>query len=161
MEENRTRNGNIDAIVEVLKDEYTHSTKSVIELLNNKTFDESADKKEIEVAVMTFLEWAESSVEFEIVKLKTNDWRIVEIKSPDIEQVVDYLKDKYSESDVTSGEFIIGEVLCGCMTEDEVREAVQAFLDWDESPQTFDIKKEKNGSWVITEKKRKGEKSNI
>ena len=75
----------------------------------------------------------------------------MEIKkiNKNVETLTEFLKDSYLGSEVTSGEFIIGEVLCGSTAEAEVREAVQAFLDWDESPQTFDVKKNSENNWVI------------
>jgi hypothetical protein len=66
-----------------------------------------------------------------------------------VEWIQEGLKSMYVYSEVTSGEFIHGEILYGyaLIPENIIREGVQAFLDWDESPEEFEL--EFDDQWKI------------
>ena len=51
--------------------------------------------------------------------------------------IFNILQKEYFYSEVVSGEFIYSTELSLEFSEAEVREGIQAFLDWDESPATF------------------------
>jgi len=69
-----------------------------------------------------------------------------------VEELFYKIQREYAREDVSGGEFIIGEVFCGCRYKEEVRDAVQMFLDWDGSPQKFDLERTKYSDWVVIEK---------
>lgn len=55
------------------------------------------------------------------------------------EEIFEQLKSEYVDSDVTSGEFYSQVEISMDYTEDEVREGIQMFLDWDESEAEFEL----------------------
>jgi hypothetical protein len=66
------------------------------------------------------------------------------------ETVLIMLKDQYITSDVVSGEFIYSAEIPSVFTEAEVRYGIQQFLDWDESPATFELEANEP-HWIIKE----------
>lgn len=73
----------------------------------------------------------------------------------EIEYVFEYLKKEYINSDVVSGEFIHSEVIPTKLNDKELNEyhvikGIQAFLDWDDSEETFRVEyvKSENG-WAV------------
>lgn len=62
--------------------------------------------------------------------------------------VFEILKKEYLASEVVSGEFIHSAMILDAFTEEQVRKGVQMFLDWDESPETFDIEQSES-NWII------------
>jgi hypothetical protein len=55
-----------------------------------------------------------------------------------------FLQSEYFNSDVTSGEFIHSvkmpkKLLGNDLSEDDIKQGIQLFLNWDESPETFDV----------------------
>lgn len=69
--------------------------------------------------------------------------------------IVSSLKSEYRLSDVTSGEFIhtikLPSTIAGYdLTKEDVIQGIQEFLDWDDSPEEFDIIKFGN-HWYTTE----------
>lgn len=71
------------------------------------------------------------------MKMETKNWSHV---------ILEILKQAYVKSDVTSGEFIHSTKIPTIVWDEELPEqeivtGIQMFLDWDESPETFEIMK--------------------
>lgn len=66
------------------------------------------------------------------------------------EHVKDTLIHKYVYSDVTSGEFIHYACFPLDCDEETLRNGIQDFLDWDESEETFELKKDEH-SWYLAD----------
>ena len=64
------------------------------------------------------------------------------------DEVFDILSDEYLHSDITSGEMIYSTTLSLEYNEGDVREGVQTFLDWDDSPETFKLVRG-DKHWII------------
>lgn len=62
--------------------------------------------------------------------------------------IFNILKKEYVDSEVVSGEMIYSTELSLEFSEAEVREGIQAFLDWDESPATFQLKRGET-HWIV------------
>lgn len=58
------------------------------------------------------------------------------------------LRSAYADSEVTSGEFYHQEEISLEYNEDDVREGIQMFLDWDESSANFVLEKGED-HWII------------
>jgi hypothetical protein len=68
--------------------------------------------------------------------------------SEQILNILNILKKEYFYSDVVSGEFIFSTELSLEFSKAEVREGIQAFLDWDESPATFKLERGET-HWIV------------
>ena len=77
-----------------------------------------------------------------------NYFETVEVDEDKSDEVYDILCDEYLHSDVTSGEMIYSTTLSLKFSEGDVREGVQTFLDWDDSPETFKLERG-DKHWVI------------
>lgn len=65
-------------------------------------------------------------------------------------EIFNILQKKYVTSEVTSGQMIYSVKLSTKFSRPIVRKGIQAFLDWDESEETFILKKTKSGkNWKI------------
>jgi predicted RNA-binding protein with PUA domain len=64
------------------------------------------------------------------------------------EFIFEELINEYSSSDVTSGEMIYSTKIPITFDESVVRKGIQMFLDWDESEETFELKKNRK-YWKI------------
>lgn len=62
--------------------------------------------------------------------------------------IFNILQKEYFYSEVVSGEFIYSTELSLEFSEAEVREGIQAFLDWDESPATFKLERGET-HWIV------------
>lgn len=77
-----------------------------------------------------------------------NYFETVEVDDDKSDEVYDILCDEYLHSDVTSGEMIYSTTLSLKFSEGDVREGVQTFLDWDDSPETFKLERG-DKHWII------------
>jgi hypothetical protein len=77
-----------------------------------------------------------------------NYFETVEVDDDKSDEVYDILCDEYLHSDVTSGEMIYSTTLSLKFSEGDVREGVQTFLDWDDSPETFELERG-DKHWII------------
>ena len=64
------------------------------------------------------------------------------------ERIFNLLKKEYFYSDVVSGEMIYSTELSLDFHEAEVRKGIQAFLDWDESSETFELERGET-HWIV------------
>lgn len=62
-------------------------------------------------------------------------------------EVFDILRKEYLKSEVISGEFIHSVMISNTFTQEQVRKGVQMFLDWDESPEKFELEQGES-SWT-------------
>ena len=65
--------------------------------------------------------------------------REIEMIKAGEKDLLEAIKKEYADSEVTSGEFIFSLTFSYSYSEQEVIEAVQDFLDWDESDEEFEI----------------------
>jgi hypothetical protein len=91
-------------------------------------------------------QWLDVNVD-QLVFIGTDSYEVLMGHS---DEVLDLLKKQYVTSDVVSGEFIYSAQIPSMFAEDEARYGIQQFLDWDESPATFDLEAN-NPFWIIKE----------
>ena len=77
--------------------------------------------------------------------MKIND---VILHSEEKDHIFGCMKKLYSTSEVVSGEFYHYVEISLGYDEETVREGIQKFLDWDESPAIFELEKGKQ-HWII------------